>query len=145
LAMEPPVRDDAESLRDEKAKVLKAIPALTAKDVVRAQFKGYRAEKGVAADSTTETFPVLNLETRSWRGQGVPFYIRAGKCLPVTCTEALVRLRRPPSVYPEVPLTQNHMRLRISPDVAIATGMMSLAPGEEGAVQSGEMIASRHP
>src|SRR4030095_7846133 len=72
LAMEPPVRDDAESLRDEKAKVLKAIPALTAKDVVRAQFKGYRAEKGVAADSTTETFAVLKLEIRSWRWQGVP-------------------------------------------------------------------------
>jgi glucose-6-phosphate 1-dehydrogenase len=145
LAMEPPARTDSESVRDEKAKVLKAIPELTEKDVVRAQFHGYRAEPGVAADSITETFAVLRLEIDSWRWQGVPFYLRAGKCLPVTCTEALVRLRRPPTVYPGLPLTQNHVRLRISPDVSIAMGMMVLAPGEESAVQSAEMVASQHP
>jgi glucose-6-phosphate 1-dehydrogenase len=145
LTMEPPVRNDAESLRDEKAKVLKAIPALTPQDVVRGQFRGYRAEPGVGADSRTETFAALRLSIHSWRWQGVPFFIRAGKCLPVTCTEALVRLRRPPLVYSGVPLTQNHLRLRVSPDVVIAMGLMALAPGEENAVQSGEMIASRHP
>ena len=99
LAMEPPVRTDSESIRDEKVKVLKAIPPLDEKHVVRGQFRGYRKEKGVAPDSKVETFAALRLRVDSWRWQGVPFYIRAGKCLPVTCTEVLVRLRRPPSVY----------------------------------------------
>src|SRR5262249_14879617 len=83
LAMEPPVRTDSESIRDEKVKVLKAIPSLVADDVVRGQFRGYRAEKGVAADSKVETFVALRLQIDSWRWQGVPFYIRAGKSLPV--------------------------------------------------------------
>src|SRR5205814_4475323 len=87
LAMEPPVRTDSESIRDEKVKLLKAIPSLEAKNVVRGQFRGYRKELGVAADSTVETFAVMQLEIDSWRWRGVPFYIRAGKCLPVTCTE----------------------------------------------------------
>ena len=91
------------------------------------------------------TSTAVRLYVDTWRWEGVPFLIRAGKSLPVTCTEALVRLRRPPTVYPGVPLTQNHLRLRISPDVAIGMGMMVLAPGEEGAVQSTEMVASRHP
>src|SRR5271169_1610841 len=100
LAMEPPVRTDSESVRDEKVKVLKAIPPLDEKNLVRGQFRGYRREKGVAPDSKVETFAALRLHVDSWRWQGVPFYIRAGKCLPVTRTEVLVRLRRPPSVYP---------------------------------------------
>jgi len=145
LVMEPPVRTDSESVRDEKAKVLKAIPALDEKSVVRGQFRGYRAEKGVAPSSKTETFAALRLEVDSWRWQGVPFYIRAGKCLPVTCTEVLVRLRRPPEVFPASPLTPNHMRLRISPDVTIALGMMVVAPGEEMLGQATEMLASSHP
>ena len=102
LAMEPPVRPDSESIRDEKVKILKAIPVLTADNVVRGQFRGYRSEKGVAADSTVETFVALRLEIDSWRWQGVPFYIRAGKCLPVTCTEVVVRLRQPPTMYPRL-------------------------------------------
>src|SRR5262249_42751721 len=83
LAMEPPVRTDSESIRDEKVKVLKAIPPLEVDNVVRGQFRGYRAEPGVKAGSTVETFAALRLEINSWRWQGVPFYIRAGKCLPV--------------------------------------------------------------
>ena len=98
--MEPPVRTDSESMRDEKVKVLKAIPPLEAKNLVRGQFRGYRKEKGVAPDSQVETFAALRLEVDSWRWQGVPFYIRAGKCLPVTCTEVVVRLRQPPTVFP---------------------------------------------
>ncbi len=95
LAMEPPARTDSESMRDEKVKVLKADPAArSAKDVVRGQFRGYRQEPGVAPDSQVETFAALRLEIDSWRWAGVPFYIRAGKCLPVTCTEVVVRLRR---------------------------------------------------
>ena len=97
LAMEPPAGLDSESLRDEKVKVLKAIPALKDEDVIRGQFRGYRQERGVAADSQVETFAAMRLHIDSWRWQGVPFYIRAGKYLPVTSTEVLVRLRRPPT------------------------------------------------
>ena len=100
LAMEPPVRTDSETIRDEKVKVLKAIPPLEAKNLVRGQFRGYRKENGVAPDSKVETFAALQLSVDSWRWQGVPFYIRAGKSLPVTCTEIVVRLRRPPTVFP---------------------------------------------
>src|SRR6266850_3574879 len=98
LAMEPPVRPNSESIRDEKVKVLKAIPSLGAADVVRGQFRGYRSEKGVAPGSMVETFVALRLQIDSWRWQGVPFYIRAGKRLPVTCTEVVVRLRQPPTM-----------------------------------------------
>src|SRR4051794_13370931 len=91
LAMEPPARTDSESVRDEKAKVLKAVPPLAAGDLVRGQFRGYRAEQGVAAGSAVETFAALRLAVNSWRWQGTPFFIRAGKCLPVTCTEVVVR------------------------------------------------------
>lgn len=145
LAMEPPVRTDSESIRDEKVKVLKAMPPLDVKNLVRGQFRGYRNEKGVALDSKMETFAALRLEVDSWRWQGVPFYIRAGKRLPVTCTEVLVRLRRPPTTYPSKALKPNHLRLRISPDVTIALGMMILAPGEEMIGQPVEMLASHHP
>ena len=98
LAMEPPVRTDSETIRDEKVKVLKAIPPIEAKNLVRGQFRGYRQEKGVAPDSKVETFAALRLEVDSWRWKGVPFYIRAGKNLPVTCTEVLARFRKPPTV-----------------------------------------------
>ncbi len=144
LAMEPPVRTDSESMRDEKSKVLKAIPPITPADTVRGQFRGYRSEKGVAADSQRETFAIVRLAVNSWRWQGVPFFIRAGKCLPVTCTEVLVRLRRPPAVFAGIPLLQNHVRLRISPDVAIALGMTVLGPSDDAAVPT-EMTAIRHP
>src|ERR1700757_2178593 len=93
LAMEPPVRTDSETIRDEKVKVLKAIQTLEARNLVRGQFRDYRAEKGVALDSKVETFAALRLEINSWRWQGVPFFIRAGKCLPETSTEVVVRLR----------------------------------------------------
>jgi glucose-6-phosphate 1-dehydrogenase len=145
LAMEPPVRMDSESVRDEKVKVLKAIAPIDAKSIVRGQFRGYRNESGVAAGSQTETFAALRLEVNSWRWQGVPFYIRAGKQMPITCTEIMVRLRRPPDVNHSDALTPNHIRLRISPDVAIALGMMVLSPAKEGAVLSTEMLATHHP
>jgi glucose-6-phosphate 1-dehydrogenase len=142
LAMEPPVRSDGESLRDEKVKVLKAIPPIEEKNLVRGQFQGYRDEKGVAKDSQTETFATLQLEINSWRWKGVPFYIRAGKCLPVTCTEILAKFRKPPTLIPDSILTENHLRLRLSPDVVIAMGLMSLAPGEGMGLQAGEMVAT---
>ncbi len=129
LAMEPPVGMDSESLRDEKVKVLKAITPLEEKDVVRGQFNGYRKEKGVAPDSKVETFAALRLNINSWRWKGVPFFIRAGKSLPVTCTEVLARLRLPPTVLNESALTNNYLRFRISPDVTIALGMTVVPSG----------------
>jgi glucose-6-phosphate 1-dehydrogenase len=145
LAMEPPPRTDSESIRDEKVKVLKAIPPLESKNLVRGQFRGYRNEKGVAPDSQVETFAALQLEIDSWRWKGVPFYIRAGKCLPVTCAEIVVRLRQPPTMYEEFNLTPNNFRFRISPEVTLALGMNVIAPAEDTVSQSVEMIVSRHP
>jgi glucose-6-phosphate 1-dehydrogenase len=145
LAMEPPVRTDSETVRDEKVKVLKAIPSLQDSDVVRGQFRGYRAEPGVAKDSKMETFAALRLEVDSWRWRGVPFYLRAGKCLPVTCTEVLAKLKLPPTVIRASRLTQNHLRFRISPDVDIALGMTVMAPGEAMVGESAEMLAHHHP
>jgi glucose-6-phosphate 1-dehydrogenase len=145
LTMEPPVRADSESLRDEKVKVLKAIPPIEEKNLIRGQFQGYRDEAGVAKDSQTETFAALRLDINSWRWKGVPFYIRAGKSLPVTCTEILAKFRKPPTLIPDNILTENHVRLRLSPDVVIAMGLMSLAPGERMNLQTSEMVATSSP
>jgi len=145
LAMEPPVRTDSESIRDEKVRVLKAIPAIGADSIVRGQFRGYRSEKGVAPDSTVETFVALRLQIDSWRWQGVPFYIRAGKCLPVTCTEVVVRLRQPPTMYRSFELEPNYCRFRISPDITIALGANVIAPGQETRSQTTEMLGTRLP
>ena len=145
LAMEPSVRMDSESLRDEKVKVLKAIPELDENNIVRGQFRGYLDEKGVAANSKVETFAALRLEVNSWRWQGVPFYIRAGKSLPVTCTEIVCRLRKPPTEIPADILHSNYLRFRISPDVSIAMGMTVMGPGEKLTGQPAEMIASHQP
>jgi glucose-6-phosphate 1-dehydrogenase len=144
LAMEPPVRTDSETVRDEKVKVLKAMPVIQPADVVRGQFRGYRAEPGVAKDSKVETFASLRMEVDSWRWKGVPFYIRAGKCLPVTCTEVVAKLRLPPTVIQSSQLRQNYMRFRISPDVDIAMGITVMAPGETMAGESTEMLAHHH-
>jgi glucose-6-phosphate 1-dehydrogenase len=145
LAMEPPVRTDSESVRDEKVKVLKAIAPLDPKDLVRGQFKGYRDEKGVAPDSKVETFAALKLYIDSWRWRGVPFYIRAGKCLAVTCTEILVRLRQPPTMYEHFDLKPNYVRMRISPDIVLAFGLNVTSPVDESQSECSELLASRHP
>ncbi|HUO28919.1 MAG TPA: glucose-6-phosphate dehydrogenase [Bryobacteraceae bacterium] len=145
LAMEPPVRTDSETVRDEKVKVLKAIPTLDPNNLVRGQFRGYRQEKGVAADSKTETFAAVRLEVDSWRWKGVPFYIRAGKNLPVTCTEVLARFRKPPAVISDSALLQNHLRFRISPQMTIAVGTTVMSPGDILKGEPVEMVASSHP
>jgi len=145
LAMEPPVRTDSESVRDEKVKVLKAIAPLDENSLVRGQFRGYRSEKGVATDSKVETFVALRFEVNSWRWQGVPFYIRAGKCMPVTCTELLVRLRRPPRIFPTGDLTPNYFRFRISPDVTLALSMMVKSLADDLHGESVEMVAMQAP
>jgi len=145
LAMEPPVRTDSESIRDEKVKVLKAIPPLKPEDVVRGQFCGYRDEPGVAKDSNTETFAALKLEVDSWRWRGVPFYIRAGKSLPVTCTEITLRLRQPPTMFRDYDLKSNYCRFRISPDIVLAFGLNAISPENESVSLSRELLAGRHP
>ena len=146
LAMEPPVRSDSESLRDEKAKVLRAIPPIEEQNLVRGQFRGYRDENGVAKDSQTETFAAVKLEINSWRWKGVPFYIRAGKCLPTTCTEIVAKFHKPPTIIPDSQLVENHLRLRLSPEITIAMGMMNLAPNAEGlTLEPGEMVATHSP
>jgi glucose-6-phosphate 1-dehydrogenase len=145
LAMEPPVRTDSESIRDEKARVLKAIPPIEAKNLVRGRFKGYLQEKGVAPNSTTETFAALRLEIDSWRWKGVPFYIRAGKNLPVTCTEVIATFCPPPSVFGADAPTRNYLRFRISPEMTIAMGATIMGQSEVLAGRAVEMVASHRP
>ena len=129
LAMEPPLGTYAESIRDEQVKVFRAIRPLSPEDLVRGQFVGYRNEEGVASDSTVETFAAVRLHVDSWRWDGVPFFIRAGKCMPMSTTEVLVSLKRPPlrRVGPE---ETNHLRFRLSPEVIIALGARIKKSGE---------------
>jgi glucose-6-phosphate 1-dehydrogenase len=146
LAMECPARGDSESMRDEKVKVLRAIAPIQPKDLIRGQFRGYLDEKGVAPNSQTETFAALKLEVNSWRWQGVPFYIRAGKNMPVTCTEMIARFRKPPTTNITEPGTpQNHMRFRISPEVTAALAVSVTSPTGDGPREAVELVASRHP
>jgi glucose-6-phosphate 1-dehydrogenase len=146
LAMEAPARHDAESMRDEKVKVLRAMPPVDAKNLVRGQFHGYLDEKGVAPNSQIETFAALRLEIKSWRWDGVPFYIRAGKNLPLTCMEVMARLRRPPNTNLTEPDTpQNYFRFRISPEMTVAMAVSVSPPTGVGKREEVEMVASRHP
>jgi glucose-6-phosphate 1-dehydrogenase len=131
LTMEPPVNTEGEALRDEKVKVLKAVRPASPAQLVRGQFTGYRREPGVATDSRVETYAALALQIDSWRWSGVPFYLRAGKCLPVTATEVVVDLGPPPvNVFGDLgPEQPNHLRFRVGPDVAIALGAHTKKPG----------------
>jgi glucose-6-phosphate 1-dehydrogenase len=132
LAMECPVGDPSAYVRDEKVKVFNAIRPLTKSQLVRGQFRGYCAEPGVAPDSKVETFAALRLHVDSWRWEGVPFLIRAGKCLPVTATEVLVNLHYPPQrvFAKDDPGHPNYIRFRLDPDVMIAFGARAKKPGE---------------
>ena len=145
LTMESPVGLDSEAIRDEKIKVLKAIVTLGDKDVVRGQFKGYRSEAGVNPDSKTETFAALQMSINSQRWAGVPIYIRAGKNLPVTCTEILVRLKRIPTAYSSLVIASNHLRFRISPDVSFAFGMLNMVAGEKMEAARVEIMGIPNP
>src|SRR5436190_16103138 len=142
IAMEPPPGLDAEMLRDEKAKVLKGIRPLQPSDVICGQFRGYRAEPGVSANSQVETFVALRLEINSWRWKGVPFYIRAGKCLPVTATEVLVKLRQPPAIFEGISLPANYFRFRVTPDLVIAIGAFVKKAGDRLDGQQVELVIS---
>jgi len=144
LAMEPPVGAGSEPLRDEKIKVFRSIRPLTGHSLIRGQYRGYRSETGVVADSQVETFAAMRIHLDSWRWQGVPFFIRAGKHLPVSATEVVVRLRRPPQqVFPEAPLPQpNYVRFRLGPgQVAIAIGARVKRRGTENVGEEVELYA----
>jgi len=147
LAMEEPDSGSPDALRDAKGRLLKAIEPLRAADVVRGQFEGYRREPHVAPTSTVETYAAVRLAIDSWRWAGVPFYIRTGKCLPVTCTEVLVQFKPPPrSVFGEDlsgARSSNYVRFRLGPDVGIAMGVRSKSPGEAFAGGPVELVATQ--
>jgi glucose-6-phosphate 1-dehydrogenase len=143
LAMEPPSGHTGEAIRDGQFKVLDSIRALTPKDVVRGQYRGYREVRGVEPGSTVETFAALRLHVDTWRWGGVPFYLRAGKRLPVSATEALVELKRPPqSVFAESePPDADYFRFRLSPDMSISLGARAKKPGEALVGEAVELYA----
>jgi glucose-6-phosphate 1-dehydrogenase len=146
LAMEPPIAAGPEAARDERTRVFKAMRPLEPSDVVRGQFMGYRNEEGVAPGSDVETFAALRLSIDNWRWAGVPFFIRAGKCLPVTATEVRAVLKRPPqAVFGALePGQSNYLRFRLSPDVFISLGARAKVPGETMTGEEIELVARHH-
>ncbi len=144
VAMEPPCGMTDRSLRDAKVQVLRGIKALAPSDVVRGQFDGYRNEKGVKPDSTVETYVALRVYINSERLRDVPFYIRAGKSLPVTVTEVTATLRQPPAIFSDDPPKPNYVRLRVTPDLAIAIGALVKRPGDDMVGDPVELLAAEH-
>jgi glucose-6-phosphate 1-dehydrogenase len=144
LAMDPPVGDDVEAIRDEKARILKAMAPLDPDSVVRGQFRGYRDEPGVAAASRVETFAAVKLRIDSWRWADVPFFLRAGKRLPVTAFEVRLQFRRPPrDIYRQGLHAQNYLRFRVGPDMTtIAVGIQVKRPGETMVGDPVELVAA---
>jgi glucose-6-phosphate 1-dehydrogenase len=143
LAMEPPATGASDDLVDEKVQILKAMPPLGKDDVVRGQFDGYLNEPGVAAGSATETFAAVRFEIRTWRWNGVPFYIRAGKNLPAHATEVVVRFRQPPvALFDDGDKPSgNYVRFRLGPDIAIGIGARRKAPGSAMRGEAVELAA----
>jgi glucose-6-phosphate 1-dehydrogenase len=144
VAMEPPIGAGAEALRDERTKVLKGVQCLEPHEVVRGQFEGYRNEPGVKPNSQVETYVALKVCINSWRWKDVPFFIRAGKSLPVTATEVVARLRRQPEIFSRDPLPANYVRFRVSPDMTIGVGVHVRLPGEIPRGTPVEMMATQH-
>ncbi|HZW34471.1 MAG TPA: glucose-6-phosphate dehydrogenase [Isosphaeraceae bacterium] len=147
LAMEAPPAHDPEAIRDQKVVAFKAMRPLDPRDVVRGQFRGYRDEEGVAPDSTVETFFALRLFLDTWRWAGVPFYVRAGKCLPVTATEVVVTFRPPPLDLfgPADPGGRNYFRVRLGPHVILSLGARVKVPGEAMVGEEVDLLARQHP
>jgi len=142
LAMEPPASVSAESIRDEQVKVFRMIPPIKPSQLVRGQFRGYLDEPGVAPDSEVETYAAVRFEVDSWRWAGVPFLIRAGKCLKTTATEVLVKLQRPPLAKGIV--ENNYFRFRLGPDVSLAAGIRVKRPGAKLSAMPIELTAVDH-
>jgi glucose-6-phosphate 1-dehydrogenase len=132
LAMEAPSSTYSEAIRDEQAKVLRNVRPLSVDNMVRGQFRGYRDEEGVSKQSYMATYAALRLYIDSWRWDGVPFYVRAGKSLKMTVTEITVELKNPPQVVfsEATPSVGNYVRFRVSPQVQIAVGARAKRPGE---------------
>jgi glucose-6-phosphate 1-dehydrogenase len=145
LAMDAPIGHDPQSVQSEKLRIFRAMRPLDPKEVVRGQFRGYRDEKGVAKDSQIETFAAMRLHIDTWRWAGVPFYIRAGKCLPISATEVMITLKRPPLGLfdPSDSMPANYFRLRLSPEVVICAGALVKQNGEEMRGEPVELTA-RH-
>jgi len=135
LAMEPPVTRDFGAVHTEKAKVFEAMRPLEPHDLVRGQYAGYRKEPHVARNSDVETFCAVRLFIDSWRWQGVPWYLRSGKCLPETVAEVLVELKPPPTrLFADSAPTAgpaNYLRFRLSPNAAVALAARVKHPGKE--------------
>jgi glucose-6-phosphate 1-dehydrogenase len=142
VAMEAPSSTYGEAIRDEQAKVLRTIRPMTADHMVRGQFRGFRDEPGVARDSYMATYAALRMYVDSWRWAGVPFYVRAGKCLKATCTEVVVELKVPPQVVfsEATPSIGNTVRFRLGPQVQIAIGARKKRPGEGMAGEPVELL-----
>jgi glucose-6-phosphate 1-dehydrogenase len=143
IAMEPPPGLAVETVRDERVQVLRGIRPLQSKDIVRGQFKGYLDEPGVKLDSQVETYVALRLFINSWRWKDVPFYIRTGKCLPITATEVIVTLRQPPDIFLENPLPANYVRFLLAPDLVIAIGSHVKHPGDTLLGHEVELVVSQ--
>jgi glucose-6-phosphate 1-dehydrogenase len=145
LAMDAPAGHDPETMQAEKLRIFRAMQPLDPKEVVRGQFRGYRDEKGVAANSQVETFAALRLRIDTWRWADVPFYIRAGKNMPISATEVRVTLKRPPLAIfdPSDNMPANYFRLRLSPEVVIGEGALAKLNGEDMRGEPVELIA-RH-
>ncbi|MCL2723874.1 MAG: glucose-6-phosphate dehydrogenase [Polyangiaceae bacterium] len=133
LAMEAPSSTYAEAIRDEQSKVLRTVRPMSVENMVRGQFNGYLKEPGVASDSHVATYAALRMFVDSWRWEGVPFIVRAGKSLAATCTEVMVEFKNPPQVVFKEPAPSmgNYLRFRLSPDVVIALGARAKQPGEK--------------
>jgi glucose-6-phosphate 1-dehydrogenase len=144
LAMEPPALAYHESIRDEQAKVFRMIRPLSPEDLVRGQFRGYRSEDGVAPDSTVETYAAVRLFVDSWRWEGVPFLIRAGKSLAETVTEVMVTLKKPPLIK-LAPGDTNYVRFRLNPEVTIAIGARVKKAGEQMISEPAEFQIAHNP
>ena len=143
LAMEAPIGHDVESMRQEKLRLFRAMRPLEPSSVIRGQFRGYRAEPGVAADSQVETFVAVCLYIDTWRWSGVPFYIRAGKQMPTTATEVVVNLKCPPiAIFDAIrPALSNYFRFRLSPNVTISAGARVKSVGDAMHGEPVELIA----
>jgi glucose-6-phosphate 1-dehydrogenase len=135
LAMEPPAYQGFGAVHSEKAKVFQAMRPLQPDDVVCGQYAGYRKEPGVAKRSDVETFCALRLFIDSWRWEGVPWYLRSGKCMAATAAEVLVELKPPPQKLfdDSAPVAgrANYLRFRISPNSAVALAARVKRAGKE--------------
>ena len=147
LTMEAPVEGDPDGLRAEKQRAFRAMRPLAPRAAVRGPFRGYRNEKGVAPNSQVETFSALKLCIEQPQWAGVPFYIRAGKRLPVTATEVWVQLKRPsPAVFDPVAQSEtDYFRFRLSPNVSISLGARAKKPGEAMVGEPVELVVRQGP